>query len=89
MRLPTLPFPKAPELPRTGFQRSIPTKSPQPKNPMKSRLSDVLEWVCFKPHYIGDVVPHGFLADKQQLGDVLRCFILHKQFKNLAFPVGQ
>lgn len=48
--------PKAPKLPLRAFQHSFSTKSPQPKNPMKSRLSDVLEWVCFKPHYIRNVV---------------------------------
>jgi hypothetical protein len=35
------------------------------------------------------VVADRFLADKQLLGNVAGCFVLHKQFENFAFPIGE
>lgn len=40
-------------------------------------------------HHIRDMVANRFLADEQLLGNVAGRFVLHKQFENFTFPIGQ
>jgi len=40
-------------------------------------------------HHIRDMVPDRFLAYEQLLSDIASRFVLHKQFENFAFPIGQ
>lgn len=65
---------------------SLDAELPEP-NQLDNRLRTTLN-IQFL-HNIGDVIAHGFLADKQLLCYVLRRLVLHKQLKHFTLTICQ